>query len=243
MAHRRASHPREGIPEGTGLADQAAAATPGSPSPDESRRRWEAAMMAEIERLRRALRQSDPEAVAQRVGGSWTRHAVEVTYWARTAYIDWGRLEPRGEDGSPLSTFDQAMLLYHLHLSDGTPPAGRWIGFRELPGGEFYHQAYLGYTGRRLAEAFGDDPGRFDTAASGGERLAAPAPHSWRFTPLPRIPLAACLWPGDEEMAAQAAVLFDAHAGHHLPIDGLALFGAGLTGRLLKGALSRATAK
>jgi hypothetical protein len=29
-------------------------------------------------------------------------------------------------------------------------------------------------------------------------------------------------------------VLFDAHAGHHLPVDGLALLGAGLTGRLLK---------
>lgn len=34
-------------------------------------------------------------------------------------------------------------------------------------------------------------------------------------------------------MPSQASVLFDANAGHHLPIDGLALLDAGLTGRLL----------
>jgi hypothetical protein len=128
------------------------------------------------------------------------------------------------------------MLLHHLRTSDGAPLAGRWIGFRELPGGEFYHQAYQGYTGRRLAAAFGADPDSFNWAASTGERLGGPAPHSFGFYPLPRIALAACLWPGDDELPPQASVLFDANASRHLPIDGLALLGAGLTGRLLKAA-------
>jgi hypothetical protein len=130
------------------------------------------------------------------------------------------------------------MILYHLRASDGTPPAGEWIGFRDLPDGAFYHQAYTGYTGRRLAAAFGAIPEAFDLAArqTGGERVPGLAPLAWRFSPLPRIPLCACLYPGDEDMPSQASVLFDAHAGRHLPTDGLALLGAGLTGRLLRAA-------
>ena len=194
-------------------------------------------MLAEIERIRSDLRLAAPERAADRVGASWLDGILQMTYWAEPVRIDWLDLVPRDGEGNPLPAFDQAMLLYHLRQSDGALPAGRWISYRELPGGEFYHQAFQGYTGRRLAEAYGRDPQLFDRAATGGERLDGPAPHSWRFAPLPRIALAACLWPGDDEIPSQAAVLFDAHAGAHLPIDGLALLGAGLTGRLLKAGL------
>jgi hypothetical protein len=193
-------------------------------------------MLAEIERIRSDLRGAVPDRVAACVGGTWRDGVLRIDYWGKPACIDWSDLVPREPAGNPLSAFDQAMLLYHLRRSDGALASGRWIGFRELTGGEFYHQAYLGYTGRRLAEVFGHDPDDFDAAASGGERLDGPAPHAWCFTPLPRVPLAACLWPGDDEIPSQASVLFDANAGHHLPIDGLALLGAGLTGRLLRAA-------
>ena len=191
-------------------------------------------MLAEIERIRRDLRAAAPDRVAACVAGSWQDGVLHLGYWGRPVHIGWPDLVPRGQDGNPLSAFDQAMLLYHLRQSDGTLPAGRWISYRDLPGGGFYHQAYQGYTGRRLAEAFGRQPELLGAAATGGERLDGPGPHAWRFTPLPRVPLAACLWPGDDELPSQASVLFDANAGHHLPIDGLALLGAGLTGRLLR---------
>jgi hypothetical protein len=192
-------------------------------------------MLEEIERLRVELRRIDPGVVAGRVGGRWGDGVIVVNYWGQAARIPWSTLQPMSDSGGPLSSFDAAMLLHHLRSSDGAAPAGRWISFRELPGGEFYHQAYLGYTGGRLARAFGPRPDEFDAVASSfGDRLEAPAPHTWRFTPLPRVLLAACLWPGDDEVPAQASVLFDENAGRHLPTDGLALLGAGLTGRLLR---------
>jgi hypothetical protein len=193
-------------------------------------------MSAEIERLRSEVRGLAPDLAAARVGGSWSGSALDLMYWGRSTRIAWPELLPGYADGTILGSFDQAMLLYYLRQSDGTFPAGRWIGYRELPGGEFYHQAFQGYTGRKLANAFGASPAAFEAAAfqCQGTRLDGPAPYAWRFDPLPRIPLAACLWPGDDEMPAQASVLFDAHAARHLPIDGLALLGAGLTGRLLR---------
>jgi hypothetical protein len=138
--------------------------------------------------------------------------------------------------GQPCSTFDAAMLLYYLATADGTLPAGRWIGFRELPGGSFYNQAFQGYSGDPLARTFSSRPGELERAAQelGGRRLTGIAPFAWSFLPLPRLSLAAALWPGDEELAGRAAVLFDASASHYLPTDGLALLGSGLSGRLLR---------
>ena len=219
-----------------GLTDHAGGVAASSlAGTEEAQRRWQAAMLDQIERLRVDLRRVDPALVAGRVGGVWNDRAIILDYWGRQASIPWGTLSPVGPSGEALSAFDTAMLLHHLRWTDGSPPSARWIGFRELPGGEFYHQAYLGYTGRRLADTFGTRADEFDSASVSisGERLPGPAPHAWRFAPLLRVLLAACLWPGDDELPAQASVLFDAHAGHHLPLDGLALLGAGLTGRLL----------
>lgn len=200
-------------------------------------------MLAQVDRLRADLRGQDPAEAARRIGARLIGTVVRWPYWGRAVQIDWPTLEPTwAEGGEPCSPFDTAMLLYHLRSSDGTPPAGTWIGFRELPGGSFYHQAFTSYTGRRLAERFGETPDKLHAAARrlGGEPLVGLAPHAWCFVTLPRIPIAACLWPGDEEVVSQAAVVFDAHAGHHLPTDGLALLGAGLTGRLLKEATAQA---
>lgn len=220
-----------------GLTDRASGIPPGPERALEvARQRWEASMLAEIERLRDSLRGRSVAHVGVNVGAAFVEAELRFRYWDRDLVVSWSELQPCWSGGEPLDPFDSAMVLHHLSTSDGSSLERRWIGFRDLPGGEFYHQAYLGYTGRRLAERFGTSPIDFDAAAErvGGLRLEGPSPHAWAFTPLPRIPLAACLWPGDEDLAGQAAVLFDAGAARHLPVDGLALLGAGLTGRLLR---------
>jgi len=221
-----------------GLTDRAAE-NPSAPTgrAGEAQRTWEAALLAQVERLRDDLRSHRPDETAARIGARPRGAALHWPYWGREVEIAWPALQPTWvDDGRPCSPFDTAMLLYHLRASDGTLPAGTWISFRELPDGAFYHLSFTGYTGQRWAVAFGTRPEAFAAAAErvGGEPIVGLAPHAYRFLPLPRIPLAACLWPGDEELHAQAAVLFDAHAGHHLPTDGLALLGSGLTGRLLR---------
>lgn len=221
-----------------GLTDRAAEETSGPAGRvAEAQRTWEAALQAQVERLRGDLRSRMPDEAAACIGARVRGAALRWPYWGREVEIDWPALQPTWvDDGRPCSPFDTAMLLYHLRASDGILPAGTWIGYRDLPNGAFYHQSFTGYTGHRWAEAFGTRPEAFAAAAErvGGEPVVGLAPHAYRFVPLPRIPLAACLWPGDEDLRAQAAVLFDAHAGHHLPTDGLALLGSGLTGRLLR---------
>jgi hypothetical protein len=196
-------------------------------------------MERRLQELRAQLQGQDPAQVARRSGSSWDQGKIRLSYWGQELSLAWPSLvATRMEDGQPASTFDSAMLLYYLITADGTPPAGRWISYRELPGGAFYNQAFQGYSGGPLARALSDRPTEFERAAAslGGTPVAQLAPQAYGFLPLPRLPLAAALWPGDDELPGRAAVLFDACACHYMTTDGLALLGSGLTSRLLRAA-------
>jgi hypothetical protein len=154
--------------------------------------------------------------------------------------IDWPDLFVRRlADGEQLGAFDQALLLSYLETSARSaaePPKADWLAFRQLSGGLFYAQAFQSYSGDLLARAFGNRPEGFQTAAAvlGGQPLPQSGPYAWAFPVLPRLPLAAVLWPGDEDFPTQAGILFPANALTCLPLDGCALLGGALARRLIK---------
>jgi Domain of unknown function (DUF3786) len=128
--------------------------------------------------------------------------------------------------------------LYYLSHADGTPLSDRWISFSELPDGKFYNQAFQGYTGKRLAQVFKDDRQSFERAAAnqGGVRLVH-GDASFMFTALPRVPLMAAFWQGDEDFPSNSQILFDAAASHYLPTDAYAILGSTLTQRLVSSSI------
>jgi hypothetical protein len=206
-------------------------------SPARARQAWEVSMLRQVEALRKDIRRRSLQELCAATGADLAGHELTLHFWGDPIRISFPELAARRLDGdSSCSTFDTAMLIFYLHRADGTAPAGEWIGFRQLPDGAFYHQAFQSYSGDRLAQAFGQDHAAF-TAAMGrfyGEPIPALGSLAFAVRPLPLIRLAAVLWPGDEELPSRAAVLFDAAASHHLPTDGLALLGSGLVGRLLR---------
>lgn len=231
-----------------GLTDQAGG-TPVSSGEaiERAHQAWEESMSRQLDVLRAEVQARQPGRLTANCGGSLVEqvHAantvagiqIQLAYWGQEVGIscsDWK--VRRLANGAELSVYDTGMLLYYLREADGTPMAEHWIGYRELPGGSFYSQAYQGYTGDRLARTFGERPEMYIKAAEalGGVRLGTLPGEAYAFLPLPRIRLAAILYPGDEEFAARAAVLFDGAASHYMTTDGLALLGAGLAGRLIK---------
>lgn len=221
----------------SGLTDKAGGVPPHpGKTVEKARQAWQESMLRRMDSLREELRPRSPQIVAEHCGGKMEGADIHLTYWGQPVVVSWLDLEARWlADGEPCSTFDTAMLLYYLHTADGAPLADRWISFRELPGGGFYHQAFQGYSGDELASALGEDPDSFDLAARAlkGWPLPALAQHAFAFLPLPRIRMAAVLWLGDDEFPSRASVLFDADASHYMTTDGLALLGAGLTRRLI----------
>jgi hypothetical protein len=193
-------------------------------------------MLRQVEALRADVRRQLPDALASRAGATFAEGGLRLPYWGQDVVVAWPSLEPRlRATGAACPVFDTAMLLYYLKTADGVALSDRWIGFRELPDGAFYNLAYQRYSGDRIARAFGSDAEAFHAAARflGGDRLTALG-HAYAVTPLPRLRLAAILWPGDDEFPARGAVLFDASASHYMTTDGLALLGGGLAGRLEK---------
>ena len=200
---------------------------------------WEESMLRQLEELRTDLRKSQPDLLALNSGTSLVASEIRFTYWNRPVSLQWPSLEARYLDsGADCPVFDVSLFLFYLQTADGTRLADRWISFRELPGGAFYHQAFQGYSGDRLAQALGDKPASFHLAAEAiaGWQLTSLAEHAFAFQALPRLRLAAVLWLGDEEFPSRASILFDAASSHYMTTDGMAILGSGLVSRLIKAA-------
>jgi hypothetical protein len=208
---------------------------PTGPSDDPQKLKDES-LLRQIERIKASIATSDPFQLAQECGGNYNGLHFNFKYWGDVVTITWPELDAVNSKNQPYSPFDRTMLAHYLNCADGSPIADRWISFRELPGGGFYHRAFQGYSGDRLAAAFGQLPERFDAVCMqcNGVKLDALAPHAFAFQPLPRVSLAAVLWPGDGEFHAKGSILFDASGSHYLPIDGLAMLASALTRRLEK---------
>lgn len=179
-----------------------------------------------------------PEQLALTSGAVWQADTEELrlSCLSETFRIPWPALIAYPAVGhEPCGADLQGLLLYYLATADGTPAANRWIAFRELPDGWLYHQAFQGYTGRRLVQAVGSDVDAFTWAVrSLGGRPIEVGDAGYAFDALPHVPLAVVYWRGDDEFPPQAQVLFDAAAMHYLPTDGLAMLGQRLIHRLLK---------
>ncbi len=194
-----------------------------------------------IRQARAALKEADPVVLAARSGAQYKRLDKErgelrLTLWGQgyvIIYPDFIAYEE--ESGEISSPGRQALFLHYLRTADGKPIADRWVSLREIEGGEFYHRASQGYSGDRLAKHFGNDVEAFKQAAerAGGERRDL-GDAAYSFLSLPRVPLVVVYWQGDEEFSPTARVLFDASAGHYLPVDLLSVLGSELCSRIMR---------
>ncbi len=228
--------------------------TPPFPTPLPEADRLAQRFAQRLEQLRQSLLNLPPETVAQRSGAEWSpgnsanqAPGLRLHMWGRpydvrlpdyTAYPAAEASNEASATAQPANPLDQAMLLYYLSTADGAPLEDRWVSFADLPDGRFYNQAFQGYTGQELARAFGDDRFAFEQAA---QRLGGAAyplgDAAYRFLPLPKTPILAVYWQGDEDFPAACQLLFDAAAGHYLPTDGYAILGSRLTRMLQKAAV------
>jgi hypothetical protein len=139
------------------------------------------------------------------------------------------------------SSFTQSLILTYMATADGTTPSGRWVGFRELPNGRFYVQAFQGYSGARLVrELAAANIGlvqalqRAAYALEGSPMQLGDAGFS--LSAFPRVEVAVVGWEGDEDFPSQASVLFEDTAANYMPTDGWAIIGSQLVDQVLKAA-------
>lgn len=202
--------------------------------------RWYDRLAPVVDRARDALHAVDPADLARRAGCLYEADgALRLTLFWEDYTIqpgDW--TIKRADTGEAPTEFTQALVLTYLVTADGTPPSGHWIGYRDLPDGMFYAQAFRGYAELRLArELGGEGLARFRAAAGalGGVPVEI-GDAGYAFAVLPRVHLGAVYWLGDEDFPSRTSVLFEDTAPHYMTTDGLAVLGSHLVNALLDAA-------
>ncbi len=210
------------------MPEMRAQSLPGNPPLD--------GLTGRVAELRLRLQSSDPAQLADRSAVEYlpldadrSRGEFRLEMWGRPTRVSYPEMVAWDAlNDQELPTYLQAMLLYYFATCDGTPAAGQWIAFSELPDGRFYTQAFQGYTGVPLAQAFGEDLSAFSQAAEAcsGERRYSFGDMAYAFQALPRVAVMVVLWQGDEDFSSTCQVLFDASISHCLPTDACAILGS-----------------
>ena len=184
-----------------------------------------------LELAQRTLSTLDPSIVAERSGAelldSDAGQELRLSLLGREYRVPLrDGLVYDAASASPAAVSTTLVVLHYLVTADGSPISREWIAFRSLPGGAIYEQAFRQQCLDPLAAAFGHCPEELRAAA---ERLggveAGMGDLSYIFHPLPRLPMACVLWLADEELGAEANLLYDATAPHYLPTEDLAAVG------------------
>jgi hypothetical protein len=196
-------------------------------------------MAGRLAELRTRLRAADPLRIATNSGaryepGGAGEGTIHLALWGEPIQVTFPGFVASTVPGEKvLPSFLQALLAYYCLTADGTAAAGRWIAFSELPDGQFYAQAFQGYTGHELAKSFDNRLDHFAAAAEAlGGRRESLGDAAYAFSLLPRVELLAVCWQGDEDFPPSYRILFDGAVDHYLSTDICAVAGALLTGRL-----------
>lgn len=198
---------------------------------------WVDRLAPKVTEMQLALKRGTPEEIVWRSGATLQGDRIHLQMLFQSYVVDTASFDVCKADGQQVSSFIQSLILTYLQTADGAPTADRWISFRELPHGGFYHRAFQGYAPNRLTQRWKFDLSGFVVAcrALGGTKLEL-GDAGFAFRVLPRVDLAAVYWLGDEDIPSRASILFDANAQHYMVTDGLAILGSHLVGRILAAA-------
>ncbi len=129
---------------------------------------------------------------------------------------------------------DRLLILHYFICARGTPPANRLITIRELPEGGGYSPTFGKRTVKPLADYFGKEPHLLIEAAKKlGGRKADYGDAAETIDAFSRVPITLVIWQGDDELAPQGSVLFDASISDYLPTEDITVVCEIITWRLV----------
>ncbi|MEW5911484.1 MAG: DUF3786 domain-containing protein [Thermodesulfobacteriota bacterium] len=134
----------------------------------------------------------------------------------------------RAVDGSPVPVTHRIVLAWYLLRQGRGEPAGRFVPYRELPGGADFARYLAQAVEGRLAQGFaGRLPALVKAAQALSGRVSAQAAHdvTLDFMALPKLPLRLKFYDADEEFPAEAKLFYDLTAPNILDLECLAALG------------------
>lgn len=166
------------------------------------------------EKLWQDLKKRDPEEITAARAVSYNSDTLQflVTFFNEEYIVDSDKdTICRKTDENVPDVMAAIIILNYLAYAQPLPDSvPSWVSIKEIPGGMIFYSAFHRTAISVLIEEFGHQTGRLRTAAYslGGE--AGPfGSESVVFRAFPEIPLCVIVWQGDEEVGANATILYD----------------------------------
>jgi hypothetical protein len=115
---------------------------------------------------------------------------------------------------------EKVLILHYFISAKGTPATGKIITFRELPEGKVYSPTFSKRTIKPLIDNFGEEPQRLlEISQKLGGLKADYGDAAVTISAFSRVPIIIVLWQGDDELAPQGNILFDASVSDYLSTE------------------------
>ena len=160
----------------------------------------------------------------------------EVTFhfFSEPYQIQFPLIEFTSPSKKTISLVTRILLLHYLLRADGTPLTGKWVGYKDIPGGLLYASVFARRVTDPLVRKFGVSAKWFrEIGMALGGSTGGIGDASFVMQAFPYLPVQYVLWEGDEEFSASVQVLFDASVDHYLSLEDIVVLGQMATGRLL----------
>jgi hypothetical protein len=131
---------------------------------------------------------------------------------------------------------DRILILHYFIGAKGTTLTGKSITCKQLPGGVYYFPAFSQRAIAPLVKNFGRRPELLKKAtAKLGGREADDGDVSVTINAFARVPITLVLWKGDEEVAPNGNILFDANISDYLCTEDVVVLSETIVWKLVKG--------
>jgi hypothetical protein len=141
-----------------------------------------------------------------------------------------------GDSGLEASLRDKILILHYFAGAKGTPATGKLIAYKQLQGGINYFPAFSRRAIAPLVKNFGRNPEMLmKIAARLGGRKADYGDVSVTINAFPHVPITFVLWRGDDEIAPNGNILFDANIPDYLSTEDVTVLTETIIWKLVKG--------
>jgi len=141
-----------------------------------------------------------------------------------------------GDGGIEAPLKDKILILHYFTGAKGTPATGKLIAYKQLSGGVSYFPTFSHRVIEPLIRNFGKSPELLiERAAKLGGREADYGDVSATISAFEHVPITLVLWRGDEELAPNGNMLFDASISDYLSTEDITVLCETITWKLVKG--------
>jgi hypothetical protein len=185
-----------------------------------------------------SIKGMDLEERAKKAGADYQKgeegEKITIHFFSEPYSIQFPQIEFYSPSKKVVSLVTRILLLHYLIHADGNPLTGKWVAYKDIPGGLLYAGVFARRVTEPLQRKFGKSAKSFkETGIKSGGEPAEVGDASFILHAFPYVPLQYVLWEGDEEFPPLVQLLFDASVDHYLSLEDIVVLGQVTTGRVI----------